>query len=133
MTFEQLHNSLPKIKPTFDNVNDITDESVYNQLDCLLKPKNKSVDWEAVSLKITGPENEILNIIQDESSLIYAMVAPAFLGQFSQDITPGKLRSALKFLGFNGMVEVSLFADILTLKEALEFIYYIRVVDRRKI
>ena len=32
-----------------------------------------------------------------------------------------QLRSAFKALGFTGMVEVALFADILTLKEALEF------------
>ena len=49
------------------------------------------------------------------------MVAPAFLGQFDEAVTPGKLRSAFKALGFTGMVEVALFADILTLKEALEF------------
>ena len=52
---------------------------------------------------------------------VYALVAPAFLGQFSPEVTPGKLRSALKALGFDGMIEVALFADILTLKEALEF------------
>lgn len=52
---------------------------------------------------------------------VYALIAPAFLGQFSSDITPGKLRSAFKALGFQGMVEVALFADVLTLKEALTF------------
>ncbi len=52
---------------------------------------------------------------------VYAMIAPAFINQFSGDVTPGKLRSAFKQLGFAGMVEVALFADILTLKEALEF------------
>ena len=36
-------------------------------------------------------------------------------------VTPGRLRSAFKALGFAGMVEVALFADILTLKEALDF------------
>lgn len=52
---------------------------------------------------------------------VYALIAPAFIGQFESDVTPGKLRSAFKRLGFSGMVEVALFADILTLKEALEF------------
>jgi len=36
-------------------------------------------------------------------------------------VTAGKLRTAFKMLGFYGMLEVALFADILTLKEALEF------------
>ena len=54
-------------------------------------------------------------------NLAYALVAPAFLGQFGPSVTPGRLRSALKAAGFDGMIEVALFADILTLKEALEF------------
>lgn len=52
---------------------------------------------------------------------VFAMIAPAFLGQFSDAVTPDKLRTAFKKLGFAGMLEVSLFADILTLKEAMEF------------
>ncbi|EGW36125.1 [Fe-Fe] hydrogenase large subunit C-terminal domain-containing protein [Desulfosporosinus sp. OT] len=52
---------------------------------------------------------------------VYAMIAPAFIGQFSADVTPGKLRTAFKKIGFHGMMEVALFADILTLKEAFEF------------
>lgn len=62
-----------------------------------------------------------LGAIRKNEGLSYALVAPAFLGQFSKEVTPGKLRTALKKIGFDGMVEVSLFADILTLKEALEF------------
>jgi len=63
----------------------------------------------------------VLRAIRSHEGLVYALVAPAFLGQFSSDVTPGKLRSALKAVGFDGMIEVALFADILTLKEALEF------------
>ncbi len=62
-----------------------------------------------------------LKSVRNRSELSYALVAPAFLGQFSKEVTPGKLRTALKKVGFDGMVEVSLFADILTLKESLEF------------
>ena len=56
-----------------------------------------------------------------KKGLAYALVAPAFLGQFGPEITPGRLRSAFKRIGFDGMIEVAVFADILTLKEALEF------------
>lgn len=56
-----------------------------------------------------------------KKSVAYALIAPAFLGQFGGEVTPGKLRSAFKAIGFDGMVEVAVFADILTLKEALEF------------
>jgi iron only hydrogenase large subunit-like protein len=62
-----------------------------------------------------------IKAVRGASGLAYALIAPAFLGQFSRDVTPGKLRSALKAVGFDGMIEVALFADILTLKEALEF------------
>ncbi len=62
-----------------------------------------------------------LKAVRSSRSLAYALIAPAFLGQFSKEVTPGKLRSALKAVGFDGMLEVALFADILTLKEALEF------------
>ena len=62
-----------------------------------------------------------MQAIRSHKGLVYALIAPAFLGQFSSDVTPGKLRNALKEVGFDGMIEVALFADILTLKEALEF------------
>ncbi len=52
---------------------------------------------------------------------VYAMLAPAFVGQFTSDVSPGKLRTAFKKIGFYGMMEVALVADILTLKEAFEF------------
>jgi len=62
-----------------------------------------------------------LKAIRSSKGLVYAIIAPAFLGQFSEEVTPGKIRNALKQVGFDGMIEVALFADILTLKEALEF------------
>jgi iron only hydrogenase large subunit-like protein len=52
---------------------------------------------------------------------VYALIAPSFHGQFTEAVTSGKLRSAFQALGFTDLVEVALFADILTLKEALEF------------
>jgi iron only hydrogenase large subunit-like protein len=66
---------------------------------------------------------EVVPIFQDinDGKQVYALIAPAFLSQFGPDMTPGRLRTAFKNLGFAGMIEVALFADILTLKEALEF------------
>lgn len=68
----------------------------------------------------------LIEILKDKSTPVFAIVAPAFVGQFGSDVTPGKLRRALKILGFYGMVEVALFADILTLKETLEFDIHVR-------
>ena len=70
-----------------------------------------------------------LRAIASAKGPVYALIAPAFLGQFSEEVTPGKLRTALKMIGFDGMIEVSLFADILTLKEALEFSEHIVTKD----
>jgi iron only hydrogenase large subunit-like protein len=78
---------------------------------------------ECRARKLTSSKDVIsaLRAIRSHKSQVYALVAPAFLGQFSSEVTPGKLRTALKAVGFDGMIEVALFADILTLKEALEF------------
>lgn len=63
----------------------------------------------------------LVELLQAKEVPVFAMVAPAIVGQFGENVTMGQLRSALKRLGFYGMIEVALFADVLTLKEALEF------------
>ncbi len=62
----------------------------------------------------------VLEVLKKAGGPVYAMVAPAIVGQFG-DVSIGRLRSAFKAIGFAGMVEVALLADILTLKEALIF------------
>ncbi len=108
------------------NAQPVSNENIYSQLDCLLNPKRHVTIWDDANFSPNtfGFDKDILNVIdilKKNDKLVYAMIAPAFLGQFCEEVSSGKLRSALKFLGFAGMVEVSLFADILTLKEALEF------------
>ncbi len=63
----------------------------------------------------------LIELLKDRTAPVFAIIAPAFTGQFGPQVTPGKMRAAFKKLGFYGMVEVALFADILSLKEALEF------------
>lgn len=63
----------------------------------------------------------LVEVLKNRKVPVYAIIAPAFIGQFGAEVTPGKMRAALKKLGFYGMVEVALFADILTFREALEF------------
>ncbi len=43
---------------------------------------------------------------------VYAAVAPAFVGQFGPKVTPGKLRAAMKALGFADVFEVAIGADL---------------------
>ena len=79
---------------------------------------------DACDMGILTASKDILpamKAVRESGRPAYVLVAPAFLGQFSEEVTPGKLRSAFNALGFAGMLEVALFADILTLKEALEF------------
>ncbi|MHB1314463.1 MAG: [Fe-Fe] hydrogenase large subunit C-terminal domain-containing protein [Christensenellales bacterium] len=71
----------------------------------------------------------LFEVLNARETPVYAMIAPAFLGQFGESINSGKLRAAFKKLGFYGMIEVALFADLLTLKEALEFDAHIKTKE----
>lgn len=53
---------------------------------------------------------------------VYAAIAPAIAGQFGPKMTPGKIRSAFKALGFEDAIEVAIGADLCTLQEAKDFI-----------
>ena len=105
---------------------DIQSEQEAYQMDCLLHPENDSreenihtcnVEESSLSADVAA----VLRELGDRKKRVYALIAPAFLGQFGETVTPGRIRAALKAVGFCGMVEVAVFADILTLKEALEF------------
>ena len=53
---------------------------------------------------------------------VYAAIAPAVVGQLGPKSTLGKLRSALKLLGFRDAVEVAIGADLCALEEAEDFL-----------
>ena len=53
---------------------------------------------------------------------VYAIVAPAFVGQFGDHLTPEKLTAAMKILGFESVVEVAAGADLCTIGEAREYL-----------
>ena len=63
----------------------------------------------------------MVKLLKNMDTPVYAIVAPAFVGQFGKDITPGKIRGALKSVGFEEMIEVALAADMLTVKEAYDY------------
>ncbi|HBE07655.1 MAG TPA: iron hydrogenase, partial [Lachnospiraceae bacterium] len=52
---------------------------------------------------------------------VYAAIAPAFIGQFGPEMTPKKIRSAFRALGFEDAVEVAIGADLCTISEAEDF------------
>jgi iron only hydrogenase large subunit-like protein len=92
-----------------------------------IDPEKKSdclgcLGGENIDLLMKQPDVlSVFEMLMHPETPVYALIAPAYISQFSEDVTPGMLRSAFKHLGFAGMIEVALFADILTLKEALEY------------
>jgi len=89
---------------------------VFTQEKCI-----KCLDSEKIQKLLTSKDvMKVLEAIHEGTHPVYVLIAPAFLSQFDV-VTDGQLRSAFKQIGFKGVVETSLFADILTLKEALEF------------
>ena len=64
---------------------------------------------------------QVIRAIQS-GERVYAAVAPAFVGQFGPKVTPGKLRAAMKALGFADVFEVAIGADHCAVQEAEDFI-----------
>lgn len=62
----------------------------------------------------------VMNLINEHETVI-AAVAPAISGQFGDDVSMDQLRAAFIKLGFTDMIEVAFAADILTIKESVEF------------
>ncbi len=64
---------------------------------------------------------QVIRAIQS-GERVYAAVAPAFAGQFGPKVTPGKLRAAMKQLGFADVFEVAIGADLCAAQEAEDFV-----------
>ncbi len=69
-------------------------------------------------------KGQIYQVIQSilKGDKVIAIVAPAFIGQFSGKLSPGKFITAMKLLGFDRVVEVAVGADICTVEEARDFL-----------
>lgn len=96
------------------------------EMDCLLEPQREKARicpvWKAgMDEGLSEDTKAVAKLLMQPEAKPYALIAPAFMGQFGELAAPGCVRAALKAAGFCGMVEVAVFADILTLKEALEF------------
>ena len=57
-----------------------------------------------------------------QGTKVIACVAPAFVSQFGDKVTPAKLRSAMRQIGFSDVVEVAIGADLCTIEEAEDFL-----------
>lgn len=67
-------------------------------------------------------KGQIFQLIQSikQNDKVYAIVAPAFINQFP-GLTPEKLKSAMRELGFEDTIEVAIGADLCTIEEAKDF------------
>ena len=68
-------------------------------------------------------KGQIFQVIQSilRGDRVIAIVAPAFIGQFSGMVSPGKLVTAMHMLGFDSVYEVAIGADMCTVEEAKDF------------
>ena len=68
-------------------------------------------------------KGQIFQLIQSikRGDEVIAIVAPAFVNQFP-NMTPAKLREAMKRLGFANTAEVAIGADLCTIDEAHDFL-----------
>ena len=62
----------------------------------------------------------LVNALNEDAPII-AAVAPSIIGQFGENVSMDMLRTAFKKIGFSDMIEVAFFADMLTIKDAVEF------------
>ncbi|MEQ8197336.1 MAG: [Fe-Fe] hydrogenase large subunit C-terminal domain-containing protein [Clostridiaceae bacterium] len=62
----------------------------------------------------------VMELLKNNQKVI-AAVAPAISGQWGPDVSMDQLRAAFIKAGFTDMVEVAFAADMLTIKEAIEF------------
>lgn len=83
-----------------------------------------SCDYGALADKIEFIP--LINLLKNKSTTVFAAVAPAIVGQFGDNVSMGQLRTAFKLMGFADMIEVALFADILTIREAFEFSHLVK-------
>ena len=69
-------------------------------------------------------KGQIFQVIQSilKGDRVIAIVAPAFIGQFSGKVSPGKFVTAMKQLGFDRVMEVAIGADLCAAQEAEDFV-----------
>ena len=64
---------------------------------------------------------QLVHALKEEGE-VYAIVAPAFVGQFGPKMTDEKIKVVMKELGFTDTIEVAIGADLCTLDEAKEYV-----------
>ena len=79
----------------------------------------KCVEVCPVKAKQVRNDTGRLRLLLAESAPVYASLAPSWVSEFT-DITPGQLIRALKLLGFTGVSETALGAQLVSARVAKE-------------
>ncbi len=66
----------------------------------------------------------VIDLILDPKKEVYAIIAPAIIGQFGNEYSLGTVKNAISELGFDGVYEVALGADAVASAEAKELLEY---------
>lgn len=64
----------------------------------------------------------VIQMLKQVDKPVYALLAPAFVGQFGPRVTPGALKSGLLALGFSAVIEVAQGAEAVARAEADEYL-----------
>ena len=69
-------------------------------------------------------KSQIFQVIQSikKGEKVYALIAPAFVGQFGPKVTLETIDDAMEKLGFQGVYDVSIGADLCTVSEAEDYL-----------
>ena len=69
-------------------------------------------------------KSQIFQVIQSikNGDSVYALIAPAFVGQFGPKVTLETIDDAMEKLGFKGVYDVSIGADLCTVSEAEDYL-----------
>ena len=84
------------------------EEMRYDQMDCLLLAGEEKTERTIPVCETVFPEkfadlNAVREVLLTPEKQVYALIAPAFMGQFGEGVSPGAIRAALKRAGFSGM------------------------------
>lgn len=64
----------------------------------------------------------VIQMLAQAEKPVYALIAPAFVGQFGPKVSPDGLKGGLLALGFSGVIEVALGAEEVARAEASEYL-----------
>lgn len=108
--------------PTGAIVHDETGRLKINEDDCIECGKCVDACVAGAIVERSDFAKVAAALIQENEIPVYAILAPAFAGQFGRDLSPQNVKAMFEALGFTGVYEVAMAADVITMIEAEEFV-----------